>query len=469
MIRSALVCVFLLAAAASTVAQPDSGPKPLRVRALDMLHEALRSQGSYAILSRLVKHAPKRLSGSPGGAAAVEWAHQEMTTLGLENIRLEEVTVPRWVRGEICDIRAAAGGAEHVLAACALGGSVGTPKGGLEARVIEVKSFGQLRALREKAKGAIIFFNRPFDVTLRNTFMGYSRAVNQRSSGAVEAAKVGGIAAIVRSVTSAPDDAPHTGAMRYDDGIEKVPTAAISVVAANRLAALLARHGGEVSVRFRQDCATLPPVKSANVVGDIVGREKPEEIVLIGAHLDGWDLAQGAQDDGAGVSHCLEAARLILKSGRKPRRTVRVVLYANEENGLGGGRAYAAQHASELENHVLAIETDAGAGPPRSFGVSGGQKLVDALEHVSGLLRRYDLGQVVQGGGGADISTLRPAGVPLMGLRPADHRYFDVHHSAKDTIDRVHPRELALGAAALGMVALAVADAEKGLPRSPAR
>lgn len=431
-----------------------------------MLHAALREQGAYATLGRLVRHAPRRLSGSPGAAAAVEWARQEMTDMGLVNVRLEEVMTPRWVRGDVCRVIAVVGGTEIPLAATALGGSVGTPVGGLEARVVEAKTFGQLRAMREKAKDAIVLFNRPWDRTLRNSFTAYSRMVNQRSSGAIEAAKAGAIAAVVRSVTSMPDDFPHTGAMRYADGVAKVPAAAISVVAANRLKALLDRHGDALRVRIEMDCRTLAPVRSANVVGEITGRELPHEIVLIGAHLDAWDLAEGAQDDGAGVAHCLEAMRLIRSSGRPPRRTIRVCLYMNEENGLAGARAYAAQHAAELKNHVLAIETDAGAGPPQHFGVSGGKKVVAALEPVSKVLRRYDLGGIVEGGGGADISTLAPAGVPLMGLRPADHRYFDIHHSAKDTIEHVHPRELSLGAGALAICAFAAADLETALPRT---
>jgi len=459
--------ILLICALAGLVSAQEH--RPVRERALDMLHEALGTRGAYATLSRLVKAAPKRLSGSQGGADAVEWAQREMKAIGLENVRGEEVTVPRWVRGTTCEVVAVAGGKEFPLAACALGGSVGTPENGIEARVVEVKSFGQLRALKDTPKGRIVFFNRPFDVTLRNSFMGYSRAVNQRTGGAIQAGKAGALASIVRSVTSMPSNYPHTGAMSYDDAVVKTPHAAISTVAADRLSHLLTQYGDDLRLRIRMNCATLPPVKSANIVGEIKGRTKPDEIVLIGAHLDAWDLAQGAQDDGAGVSHCLEAARLILATGRPPQRTIRVVLFANEENGLAGGRAYARAHAGELEKHILAIESDSGAGPPRDCGVSGGPEVVAALDHVTRLLRRYDLGEVKSGGGGADISPLAPAGVPLMGLHAATHRYFDVHHSAKDTLDRVHPRELSLGAAALAMVAFAVADHNSVPPRVPPR
>ena len=447
-------------------AAPAQDPPPLRERALDMLHKTLRNQGAYRTLQGLVRHAPKRLAGSPGAAAAVEWARQQMTSIGLADVRLEEVVTNRWVRGTVCRVTALVGGAEIPLAATALGGSIRTPQGGLEARVIEVKTFGKLRAIKETARGAIILFNRPWDPTLRNAFTSYSRVVNQRSRGAIEASKAGGVAALVRSVTSMPDDVPHTGHMGYADGTAKVPAAAISVVAADRLKVLLDRHGDALRVRIEMDCGMREPVRSANVVGEIKGRELPDEVVLIAAHLDAWDLAQGAQDDGAGVAHCLEAMRLIKSSGRPPRRTVRVCLYMDEENGLAGGLAYAAQHAGELAKHVLAIETDSGGAAPHGFGVSGGKKMVTALEPVSALLSRYDLGKIVQGGGGADISPLGPSGVPLMSLRSADHRYFDVHHSAKDTIEQVHPRELSLGAGALAICAFAVADSAGTLPRA---
>jgi Zn-dependent M28 family amino/carboxypeptidase len=432
-----------------------------------MLHLALRERGSYKTLAELVAVAPKRLSGSPGAAAAVEWGRQAMEGLGLDAIRLEPCIVPRWVRGDTCEVWAIAPTERVLLASTALGGSIATPPDGIEAPVMEVTTFGQLRSLGERARGAIVLFNRPFDLTLRNTFTAYSRAAPQRSVGAVEAAKAGGVAALVRSLTSMPDDHPHTGAMNYEDGVTRVPAAALSVVAADRLHDLIERHGDALRVRVVMNCENLDPVPSANVVGEIRGREFPDEIVLIGAHLDAWDLAEGAQDDGAGIAQCLEAARLILATGERPRRTIRVVLYMNEENGLAGGRAYAETHKDSLHRHVVAIETDSGSGPPRGFGVSGGREMIEALAPVAALLGRYQLGGIEPGGGGADISTLAPAGVPLMGLRPAEDRYFDVHHSARDTLDQVHPREISLGAAALAICALTIADMDTPLPRVP--
>lgn len=441
----------------------------LRARSLAMLQEALQSRNSYELLKGLVDTAPGRLAGTAAAGAAVEWAEENMRAIGLKNVRRQPVLVPRWVRGEVCEIaiRSSGDGSPEALSALALGGSAGTGGRALSGRVVEVNSFGQLRALGEDAvKGRIVFFNHPFDLKLRNTFAGYSATVPARSRGAVEAAQLGAVAVVIRSVTTASDDHPHTGAMRYQRGVRQIPAAALSVAAAERLSrALSERPDLELSIRL--DCHTLEPVECANVIGEIPGREKPDQIVLIGAHLDSWDVGQGAHDDGAGVAHCLEAARLILESGAPPRRTVRVVLFANEENGLAGGRAYADMPQDQLDSHILAIETDSGGFAPRGFGVKGGQPMVEAFGTLDQLLRIYDLGQVVQGGGGADISFLEPAGVPVMGLRVEDHRYFDLHHSIKDHIREVHPRELALGAAALAVAAFSVADSGGVPPRLP--
>ena len=445
----------------------DDDPSPeLRKRSLAMLHEALESQHSFELLRQLVTVAPGRLAGTPAQDRAIEWGLSTMRALGLENVRAEPVEVSQWIRGSTCDVALKNSSGDVPLAATALGGSVGTPESGIEAEVIEVHSFGQLRSLgREKVEGRIVFYNRPFDLKFRNTFRGYSSAVGQRSTGAIEAAKLGAVAALVRSVTSCSDDHPHTGAMRYAPEVTKIPAVAISVVAANLLSERLAADSS-LKVHVKLDCETGEPKTNANVIGEIRGTTHPEQIVLIGGHLDSWDICQGAHDDGAGIAHCLEAARLIKKTGAAPKRTIRVVLYANEENGLAGGRNYAKVHADELDQHVLAIETDAGGFAPRSFGVKGGPDLVSAFGTLDKLLKLYDLGGVTVGGGGADISTLGPSGVPLMGLKPDDHRYFDLHHSVKDDLSQVHPRELSLGAAALAMAAFQVADQADAPPRT---
>lgn len=445
------------------------GESPLSERAASMVKEAIRSRESHRLLASLCRSAPRRLSGSPGAAAAVEWARQEMTALGLQNVRLDPVSAPRWVRGSLCRVRVLEPGyAGHPpLAAVALGGSVPTAEGGLAAEVVEVRHSRHLRELgREGLTGRIVFFNQPFDDTLPDTFKGYAATVWQRTLGAVEAAKRGAVGVLIRSVTSMPDDVPHTGSMRYKEGVPKIPAAALSVQAAERLSDLL--DAGAVRVHMEMDCRTLDPVSSANVVGEIPGREQPGEIVLIGAHLDAWDVGQGAHDDGAGVSHVLEAARLIMKSGPPPRRTVRVVLFMNEENGLAGGRAYASWYRETLDQHVLALESDRGGFAPRGFGVTPSEGYIQALKPVEAVLVKHQLGRVVAGGGGADISPLKAAGVPVMELKVQSDRYFDFHHSAKDVLEAVHPRELARGSAAVAVMAYAVAEMEAPLRRAAA-
>lgn len=470
--RRILAFVLLLAAAASARAQEgaeDPAPAPegtLRARASAMLKEALRDRRAHAHLAELIAAAPKRLAGSPGAEAAVAWGASAMRRVGLDAVRLEGITVPRWVRGSGCSvvIHADLDVAEVPLAALALGGSTGTPREGVTGEVVEVLSFGQLRALGDAARGKIVLFNRPFDVTVLNTGRGYGGAVDQRVRGAVEAAKAGAVAALVRSVTSEPDDVPHTGNLRYEDGVPEIPAAALGVLSAERLSGRL--RSGPVRVTIRQDCAMLDPVPSANVVGEIRGREAPDEVVLAGAHLDAWDVGEGAHDDGAGCAHVLEAARLILATGPAPRRTIRFVLFMNEENGLAGGEGYAERHRDALGRHVLAIESDSGGFAPQGFTVGGGRPVLDALAPVAAALAALDLGTVKDGHGGADISTLEPAGVPLMALKVAGERYFDLHHTAKDVLAAVHPRELAAGAAALAIMAFGAADLPGPLPRA---
>ena len=461
-----LLLPVLLLSVPSLLCQTAEVSEQLRARSLAMLQEALASRESHRTLASLLEAAPGRVSGSPAAAKAEEWALGRMRNLGLSNVREEPVLVPRWVRGEICDIGWKVEGAEPLpLTAVALGGSDGTGDRSLTAQVIEVQTFGQLRALPEsEVRGKIVFFNRPFDVKLRNTFNGYSAAVNQRSQGAAEAGKLGAVGVVIRSVTSDPDDVPHTGAMNYQAGVKRIPAAALSVVAAEKLSDALKKNPTG-TLTMRMDCATLEPVLGANIVGEIRGSSMPEEIVVIGAHLDSWDICDGAHDDGAGVAHCLEAARLILSSGTPPKRTIRVVLFANEENGLMGGRAYAETHKEHMSKHILAIESDSGGFAPRGLSVKGGTPMVLAFQTLDQLLRIYDLGSVMQGGGGADISLMEPYGVPVMGLRVDDHRYFDLHHSTKDNLQAVNPRELALGAAALAMAAFTTADAETVPPR----
>jgi len=447
------------AAAPAPIAQEPDDPRRATVERI--FAGALASTRAHATLTELCRVAPKRLSGSPGAERAVAWAADAMRAAGLENVRLEPVRVPRWERGEVERLvivaPESAGGGE--LATCALGGSVATPAGGLEAEVVRVTSFEELSARASEARGRFVFFDRPMDPALADPFEAYGGAVSQRSRGPVEAARVGAVGAIVRSMTLALDDHPHTGATRYDDAFTSVPAVAISTLAAQSLAGLIAT-GGAVKLRLELDCRTLPDIESANVVGELRGREIPEEIVLLGAHLDAWDVGSGAHDDGAGCVHVIEAVRLLAELGLRPRRTVRVCLFMNEENGLRGGLAYRDAHLAELPRHVLALETDRGGFTPRGFGTDAPPEVFARLEASTRLLHAYGAGLLVKGGGGADISPLAEHGVVLCEYVPDAARYFDVHHAETDVIEAVHPRELALGAAAIAAFAWCAAEAQ---------
>lgn len=435
----AVSCLALLPGACSspraTTDAADDAQSTADPRAKDVeriFAEALRGQHAHALLGELCAAAPRRLSGSAGAERAVAWAESAMRAAGLENVRREPVR--------------------------ALGGSVATPVGGLEAEVVRVTSFEELAARASEARGRFVFFDRLMDPTLPDPFAAYGGAVNQRSRGAVEAAKVGAVGALVRSMTLALDDHPHTGALRYEDAVARVPGVALSTLAAERLAARIAA-GVPTRLRLELDCHTLPDVESANVVGEIRGRELPDEIVLLGGHLDAWDVGEGAHDDGAGCAQSLEAARLLLELGLRPRRTLRVCFFMNEENGLRGGLAYRDAHLGELDRHVLAIESDRGGFAPRGFGTDAGPALFARLAAAARLLEPWGASMLRAGDGGADIGPLREHGVPLAEYLPDAARYFDFHHSDTDVLAAVHPRELSLGAAAIAAFAWCVADA----------
>jgi hypothetical protein len=329
--------------------------------------------------------------------------------------------------------------------------------------VVQVKSFDELRAMGGSAKGKIIFFNRPMDPSKLNTFEAYGGAVDQRGAGAIEAARAGGIAAIVRSMTTRRDDEPHTGAMHYNDSIPKVPAAAISTIDADYLDSLLSAEKG-VRVSLRLSCETLPDVEQANVIGEIRGTELPDEVLVVGGHLDSWDKGTGAHDDGAGCVQAIEALRLIRAAGLRPKRTIRAVLFINEENGLRGGVDYAARRR-ENEKHILAMESDGGGATPRGFGVSTDPAILAKDSAVVGKIAAWSYlfapigaDHISAGGGGADISLLGRNGVPCVGLKVDSHRYFDYHHSDNDTFDKVNDRELHLGAAAEAILLYVIAQ-----------
>jgi carboxypeptidase Q len=412
---------------------------------------------AYSLLQKLTRIGP-RLTGSPLAAAAVEFMRQEMQDLGLDNVHLEPTVVGRWVRGDIEEGRLASSRLGTIpLSICALGGSVSTPEKGISARVVEVRSFEELKALGEKAQGKIVFFNRPMDPTLTDTFRSYGGAAEQRVRGAVEAARAGGVAALVRSLTLGENDDPHTGLMIYDPEVPRVPAAAVSTRGANILSESL-RTDPDLFVYLRTSCRSLAPVTSYNVVGEISGRESPAEIILLGAHLDSWDQGEGAHDDGAGCAHVLEALRLLKLTGFRPRRTVRGVLFMDEEFGGTGGNDYARSKRRKNEVHLAAIESDRGGFVPVGFGVGGGEQPLQRVRQWLPLLQPLGIHWIRPGGGGVDIGPLAQSGTVLMGLVPDSQRYFDVHHSRRDILTSVHPRELELGAMATAILAFLLAE-----------
>ena len=464
----ALACAVLLVgtltpATSAAQAEASAGADPV-ARIIDT---ALRSGQAFASLERLLEVAPVRLAGAPALDRALEWGRSGMESAGLANVRLEPCLVPQWERGEVEELVLLDEHGEPLerLAVCALGGSVATAREGLVAEVVEVRSRAELETLGDRARGKLLFFNEPLDPTQRDTFEAYGRAVWQRSVGAIEAARRGGVGAIVRSMTTRLDDLPHTGALRYDNGLERVPAVAISTIGAARLSSRLSA-GGPLRLRLRLECRTLPDVPSANVVGELVGREMPEEVLVVGGHIDAWDKGIGAHDDGAGCAQAIEAARLLVACGLRPRRTIRVVLFTNEENGLRGGLAYREAHADELARHVMALESDRGGFLPLGFTTDAGPATLSILRALCAPLSAIGADLVRPGGGGADISPLASAGVPLVGLYPDSQRYFDVHHCARDTLEQVSPRELELGAACMAALLWQVSERSAPLPRN---
>ncbi len=374
---------------------------------------------------------------------------------GLDNVRGEPVMVPRWVRGaesaELVEPR------RRALPMSGLGGSVGTPAGGIEADVVVVGSWDELEARAKEARGKIVLFNVPFT--------GYGRTVQYRLLGAIAAARAGAVAALLRSVTPYSLQTPHTGAMSYADDVPQIPFAAITVEDA-MLLQRMADRGERIVVRLVMGAETLPDAPSRNVVAELTGTEHPEEIVVLGGHIDSWDVGQGAMDDAGGSVAAWEAVQLLHRLGLRPRRTLRIVLWTNEENGLRGGEAYRETHGDEVDRHVLAIESDGGVFKPLGFGFGGSDAAYAMVAEIGGLLERIDAGQVTRPGGGADIGPLMRAGVPGMGLRVEGSRYFWYHHSDADTIDKLDPREMAECVAAMAVMAYVVADLPVPLPRA---
>ena len=414
--------------------------------------KALTDGKAYDWLSYLSNQIGGRLSGSVQAQQAVEYTKAELEKIGLDKVWLQPVMVPKWVRGtpEFAYIETKPGLTTNVPI-CALGGSVATPSLGIKAKVVEVKSLEQLKSLgKDKIAGKIVFYNRPMDATEINTFNAYSGCVDQRYAGAMEAAKYGALGVIVRSMNLRLDDYPHTGSMGYGETAinERIPAAAISTNGAELLSTTL-QLNPEMQFYFKQNCKQYDDVESYNVIGEIKGSKYPNEVMVIGGHLDSWDLGDGSHDDGAGCVQSMDVLRLIKASGYKPQRTIRVVLFMNEENGLRGGTKYAEVAKKQQEKHVFALESDSGGFTPRGFAFDCSDDNLAQVKSWSSLFEPYLIHLFFKGHAGADIGPLANDDMVLAGLTPDSQRYFDHHHAQNDTFEHVNKRELELGAATM--------------------
>jgi hypothetical protein len=440
-------------------------PQELESQLIRIHKAALDSGYSYAELAHLTENIGPRISGSPQAAAAVEYVAGELKRLGLD-VRLEPVSVPHWVRGaesgELTQFPGQVPGTTQKIVLTALGGSVATPANGITADVIVVDDFAQLARLgRERVAGKVVLFNVKFDKQMASQGFGleaYEQSVIYRGGGPSQAAKLGAIACMVRSVGSADYRLPHTGSTIYSDDSPRIPAAAITAEDADLIAHLSAQ--GSTRVHLTLTPQTLPGVPSFNVVADLKGTTQPEQIVIVSGHLDSWDLGTGALDDGAGVAVAMGAAQIIHSLGLHPLRTIRVIAWMNEENGLAGARAYAADHASELKNHIAAIESDLGAGHPLGIQAHIDRAGLSALQPLSEILRASGAGLITLADGpvGADISPLDAAGVPGFSPMLDSRTYFNYHHTAADTLDKVSARELSENCALMAVLAYILAN-----------
>ncbi len=449
---------FALLISTSALAQTDSATIK------KIFNDALTNGKSYSNLEYLCKKIGGRLAGSPQAQQAVEWTFKAMKEAGADTVYLQECMVPHWVRGEKEQAKVFTSNSKSfkALPICALGGSIATPAEGLTATVVEAKGIDDLKRLgKENIQGKIVFFNEPMEPTFIATFHAYGKAVMQRWAGAKEAAKYGAVGVVVRSMTLAHDDNPHTGVMSYNDSITKIPACAISTNGADWLSNYI-KTDKEAKFFFKMNCQTLPDEKSYNVIGEIYGSSKKDEIITVGGHLDAWDNGEGAHDDGAGIVQSIEIIRIYKALGLKPKCTIRAVAFMNEENGGRGGKKYAELAKLKNEKHIAAIESDAGGFTPRGFTSTMSVKQKAKLKSWKTLLEPYGLHDFERDGGGADIEPLNEElGTPILELMPDSQRYFDYHHTAIDTFEAVNKRELELGGAA--MAALIWLISENGL------
>lgn len=417
--------------------------------------KALDGSSCYENLRYMCKEIGGRLSGSENAEESVEWVYELLQGMNLDRVEKQPCMVPHWERGNPESAWFKSDEGKFKVPVCALGGSIKTSKKGLKAQVIEVFSLDEVKALDPKeVKGKIVFFNRPMEPKHLNTFAAYSGCVDQRSSGAIEAGTQGAAAVVVRSMNLRMDDYPHTGGVRYKDGIKKIPACAISTNGAELLHEQLEKDP-DLQFYLQMNCETYPDAPSHNVIGEIKGSEFPDEIILVGGHLDSWDLGEGAQDDGAGVVQAIEVLNLFKLTGYKPKRTIRAVAFMNEENGMRGAIEYGRVAEEKGENHIAAIESDRGGFTPRGFTVQNSDENLKFVKDWKELLDPYMLHDIMKGYGGVDISPLKFQGATLIGFLPDSQRYFDFHHAATDVFEAVNKRELELGAASMaGLVYL---------------
>ncbi len=415
-----------------------------------IFNEALNDRTSYQQLHRLCKEAPGRLSGTDEIDTALDLTAEFLNQAGADTVFYQPLMAPNWKRGkpEICYI-SLPNGSRLDLSVCVLGFSIGTGRNGVESQIVEVSSFKMLEKMpEENVRGKMVFFNQPFENELYNTFEGYSKSGKYRVYGAVEAAKKGAIGAIIRSATNVLDDYPHTGVMRYAEGIPKIPAVCISTLDANVLSEKLTINPN-AKVFLQTTCENMPEKESYNVIGEIQGSSYPEKFIVIGGHIDTWFNGEGAHDNGAGCIQSIEVLRLFNALNIKPKHTIRAVMFMDEEMSQSGGKAYAARADRLNEFHLVAIESDRGAFTPLGFTMDADSSVIQSIQEMKKPFEAYGISVFKRGYGGVDIYPLKELGVPLIGFLPDWHRYFKYHHAATDTFEEVHQRELQLGSAAI--------------------
>lgn len=462
-VTAAFVCV----SAIPTAAQDAGGPLAAQYRSVAqrIITTSLADSAAYNRLAKLTDTFGNRISGSTNLERAIDWILAQMKSDGLQDVHGERVMVPHWVRGdESATLLSPRKTALHMIG---LGMSIGTPAQGITAPVLVVSSFEDLAKHAAEAKGKIVLYTHAFPQD-SSPFAGYGDAVRYRGIGADEASKLGAVAALIRSVSSFSMQNPHSGSMRYDTTgkVKKIPAAALSVEDAMMLERM-AKRGENVVVNLKMSAKKLTDAPSRNVVAQITGSQKPDEVVVLGGHIDSWDVGQGAMDDGGGAVAAWEAVRLIQRLGLKPKRTVRVVFWTNEENGGRGGEGYRDAHASEIDKHVFAMESDNGVFKPFGYSVGGGDSALRIAQDIASLMAPIGAAQAIAGGPEADVSPLYDRGVPVASLVVDGSRYFWYHHSSADTMDKLDPREMAQCVAMLAVMAYVVADMPGTLPRVP--